>query len=109
VALAGTLLAANALGAFASSLASSPGEVMVWVMLPLLPAFYLSGLFLPATGPMAAVARLLPFSYLHDALDGALGGAPALGPLGCAAGGAAFVALSAAAAWAMGRRVLEAA
>lgn len=106
--LAGALLAANALGACASSLASSPGEVMLWVMLPLLPAFYLSGLFLPPAGPMAVVARLLPFSYLHDALDGALGGRPALDPVQAAAAGLAALLLSVAASRAIGRRVLEA-
>jgi ABC-type multidrug transport system permease subunit len=106
--LAGTLLAANALGALASSLAASPGEVMLWVMLPLLPAFYLSGLFLPPAGPMAVVARLLPFSYLHDALDGALGGRPAIDPAAAAVAGLAFLLLSAASARAIGRRVLEA-
>jgi hypothetical protein len=82
--------------------------VMLWVMLPLLPAFYLSGLFLPATGPAAIVARLLPFSYLHDALGGALGGSPAIDPPACAAAGAAFLAVAAIAARAAGRRVLEA-
>jgi hypothetical protein len=108
LALAGTLVTANALGAFASSLASAPGEVMLWVMLPLLPAFYLSGLFVPATGLLGAAARLLPFSYLHDALDGALGGQPGIAPAACAGAGLAFAAAAAAAAWASGRRVLEA-
>lgn len=108
LALAGTLLAANALGALASSMAASAGEVMLWVMLPLLPAFYVSGLFLPATGPMAVVSRLLPFSYLHDALDGALGGRPPISPAAGAAAGTVFVVLASTAAWAAGRRVLEA-
>jgi ABC-type multidrug transport system permease subunit len=106
--LAGTLLAVNVLGALASSLASSPGEVMVWVMLPLLPSFYLSGLFVPPTGVMAAVARLLPFSYLHDALNGAVGGRPAADPLTCGAAGIVCLVVAAVAAWAAGRRVLEA-
>jgi hypothetical protein len=109
LALAGTLLAANALGAFASSLAGSPGEVMLWVMLPLLPSFYLSGLFVPAAGPMAAVARLFPFGYLHEALEGMLGGHPQVDPAACCAAGLAFALLAALAAWAAGRRVLEAA
>lgn len=106
--LAGALLAANALGAFASSLATSPGEVMLWVMLPLLPAFYLSGLFLPPAGPTAVAARLLPFSYLHDALDGALGGRPAIDPAHAAAAGLVVLLLAAAGARAIGQRVLEA-
>lgn len=107
LALASVLLWANLVGAFASTMAGSPGEVMLWAMLPLLPAFYLSGLFVPAAGTMAVVARLLPFSYLHDALTGALGGSPALGPAACAAAGAAGIALAVAAAGAIGRRVLE--
>lgn len=74
--LAGTILLCNAVGALASSFAGSPAEVMLYVLLPLLPAFYLSGLFVPPAGAfMQAVAAVLPFSHLHAALDGALGGA----------------------------------
>ena len=108
-ALAGTVLTVNALGAFASSLGSSPGEVMVWVMLPLLPSFYLSGLFVAPAGPLAIVAHALPFGYLRAALEGTLGGRPTYGAVTCAIAGAAFAALGAAAAYAAGRRVLEAA
>lgn len=106
--LAGTLLAVDALGAWASSLASSPAEVMLWVMLPLLPSFYLSGLFLPPVGGMAVVARAFPFSWLHDALTGALGGSPAASPGACLVAGLAWAVLGALAAAAAGRRVLEA-
>ena len=108
-ALAGTVLTVNALGAFASSLGSSPGEVMVWVMLPLLPSFYLSGLFVVPSGPLAAIARAFPFGYLRSALEGTLAGRPTYGAVTCAIAGAAFAALGAAAAYAAGRRVLEAA
>lgn len=108
-ALAGTLLTVNALGAFASSLGSSPGEVMVWVMLPLLPSFYLSGLFVPPAGPLVTIARVFPFGYLRAALEGTFGGRPAYDPAACAIAGLAFAALGAAAAYAAGRRVLEAA
>jgi ABC-type multidrug transport system permease subunit len=105
--MAGTLLAANVLGAVASSLAGSPGEVMLWVMLPLLPSFYLSGLFLPPAGPMRLVSRLLPFSYLHDALGAALGGRPQIDPAACAAAGLSFLLLAGLAAWLAGPRVLD--
>jgi hypothetical protein len=108
-ALAGTVLTVNALGAFASSLGSSPGEVMVWVMLPLLPSFYLSGLFTAPAGPLAAIARAFPFGYLRAALEGTLGGRPTYDMVACAIAGLAFAVLGAAAAYAAGRRVLEAA
>src|SRR5207237_10196701 len=91
--LSGTLLAVDALGALASSLASSAGEVMLWVMLPLLPSFYLSALFLPASGPMAVVERAFPFSWLHDSLTGALGGTPTVGAVPGLAAGLAWLAL----------------
>ncbi len=107
--LIGMLLAVDALGAFASSLASGPGEVMLCVMLPLLPAFFLSGLFVPPFGALVPISRLLPFTYFHAALMGALGGAAAVTPLGCILGGIAFGLLGLGAAYLAGRRVLEAA
>ncbi|MBO0704807.1 MAG: ABC transporter permease [Candidatus Dormibacteraeota bacterium] len=107
-ALAGALMTVNALGAFASSLGSSPGEVMVWVMLPLLPSFYLSGLFVPPAGPLSVVALCLPFGYLRAGLEGVFGGHPAYGVATSAIGGLVFVAIGALGAYAAGRRVLEA-
>lgn len=109
LALVGMVLVVDALGAFASSLASSPGEVMLCVMLPLLPAFFLSGLFVAPFGALVPISHLLPFAYFHAALVGALGGAAAIDPLGCILGGAAFCAAGLGAAYLTGRRVLEAA
>ncbi|MGH7903095.1 MAG: ABC transporter permease [Candidatus Dormibacteraceae bacterium] len=109
LAVAGTLLMANVLGAFASTLSRSPGEVMLYVLLPTLPAFYLAGVFTPfGDGVRVAISRLIPFSYLHEALVGSLGGAPVLVPWQAALGGAAFVAVGAGSAAALGRRLLEA-
>ena len=105
---AGVLAIGNAVGALASSLTSAPGEVMLYVLIPLLPAFYLAGLFVPPRGNIAVlVSRLLPFSYLHDGLVGALGGSPVLDPTRVAVAGVAMVAAGALAAAAIGRRVLE--
>lgn len=108
LALLGTLVAVDALGALASSFADSPGEVMLYVLIPLLPAFYLAGLFVPMTGGAAGLAAtLLPFSHLHAALEGALGSAGG-SPAAAAAGGVAWLLLGALLAAASGRRVLEA-
>ena len=74
------LLVGNLLGAVASVLSDSPGEVMLYVMIPLLPLLYLAGVFTPLREPaLLVISRFLPFSYLHDAVLGALGGGP--GPL----------------------------
>lgn len=107
--LVGMLLVVDALGAFASSLASGPGEVMLCVMLPLLPAFFLSGLFMAPVGALVPISHLLPFTYFHAALQGALGGAARVAPLACILGGIAFGLLGLGAAYLGGRRVLEAA
>jgi multisubunit Na+/H+ antiporter MnhF subunit len=108
LALAGTLVTVDALGAFASSFADGPGEVMLYVLIPLLPAFYLSGLFVPMTGPLAVMSQLLPFTYLHAALEGAMGARVAADPLAVAGLGAVFVLAGGLLAAAGGRRVLEA-
>ena len=108
LATAGVLAACNLLGAWASSLTRSPGEVMLAVLLPLLPALYLSGVFTtPAAPLLAAISRLLPFTYLHDALLGALTGRPQLTPWADAAAGIVFLAVSAALTGLLARRVLE--
>jgi len=108
LAAAGVLAACNVLGAWASSLTRSPGEVMLAVLLPLLPALYLSGVFTaPAAPLLAAISRLLPFTYLHDALLGALTGRPQLTPWADAAAGIVFLAVSAALTGLLARRVLE--
>jgi hypothetical protein len=108
--VAGVLVVGNALGALASTFTAAPGEVMLYVFIPLMPAFYLAGLFVPARGePAVLVSRLLPFGYLRDALTGALGGSPPLHPAQAALAGVAMIAAGGLAAAAMGRRVMEAA
>ncbi|HEX4211871.1 MAG TPA: ABC transporter permease [Candidatus Dormibacteraeota bacterium] len=70
---AATLLVGNVLGALASTLSRSPGEVMLFVLLPTLPALYLAGIFTPFQDPVhLVIERLLPFSYLHAAILGSL-------------------------------------
>jgi ABC-2 type transport system permease protein len=109
--LAGTaavLIIGNLLGAFASTLSDSPGEVMLYVVIPLLPLLYLSGVFTPLSQPvLLVISRLLPYSYLHEALLGALGGRPnllawemLLGAFGFLVGGAGLIGR-------LGRRILE--
>ncbi|MGI8609390.1 MAG: ABC transporter permease [Candidatus Dormibacteria bacterium] len=106
--VAGMVLCANVVGALASTFTTQPGEVMLYVLLPLLPAFYLAGVFAPITTPLQHVASvLLPMTYLHDALLGALQGSPRLTMGAAAAGGAVTLVLSVIAALASGRRVLE--
>jgi ABC-2 type transport system permease protein len=108
LAAAGVLAASNVLGAWASTVTRSPGEVMLAVLLPLLPALFLSGVFTaPSTPLLAAASRFLPFTYLHDALLGALDGRPQLSPLADGLGGLAFLLASAVAAGLLARRVLE--
>jgi ABC-2 family transporter len=108
LASAGVLAAGNVLGAWASSVTRSPGEVMLAVLIPLLPALFLSGVFTTPPAPLlAGVARFLPFTYLHDALLGALTGRPQLTPWADGLAGLAFLLVSAAAAGLIARRVLE--
>jgi ABC-type multidrug transport system permease subunit len=109
LATAAVLLATNVLGAWASTLTTSPGEVMLAVLLPLLPLLFLSGVFTPPADPaLQAISSLLPFTYLHDALLGSLDGRPLLAPWVDVLGGLACVVVAAGAAAVMSRRVLEA-
>jgi ABC-type multidrug transport system permease subunit len=106
--VAAVLLIGNLLGATASVLSDSPGEVMLYVFIPLLPVLYLSGVFTPLTQPaLLLVSRLLPFSYLHESLLGALGGQPNLLPWETVLGGIGFLIGAAGVTGRMGRRVLE--
>lgn len=106
--VAAVLLIGNLLGAAASVLSDSPGEVMLYVFIPLLPVLYLSGVFTPLTQPvLLLVSRLLPFSYLHESLLGALGGKPNLLPWETVLGGIGFLVGAAGVTGRMGRRVLE--
>jgi ABC-type multidrug transport system permease subunit len=105
---AAVLLIGNLMGAVASTLSDSPGEVMLYVFIPLLPLLYLSGVFTALREPaLLAVSRLLPFSYLHEALLGALGGQPNLLPWETLLGGFGFLVGAAGLTGRLGQRVLE--
>ena len=109
LAVAVTVLCANVVGALASTFTTAPGEVMLYVLLPLLPGFYLAGVFAPVTTPVQHVASIvLPMTYLHDGLLGALGGAPRLSVGSISFGALATVIVGIGGALAGGRRVLEA-
>src|ERR1700694_279935 len=105
---AAALLIGNLLGAVASTLSDSPGEVMRYVFIPLLPLLYLSGVFAPLSQPvLLVISRLLPFSYLHESLVGALGGQPNLFPWETLLGGFGFLVGAAGLTGRLGRRVTE--
>jgi ABC-type multidrug transport system permease subunit len=105
---AAVLLIGNLLGAVASTLSDSPGEVMLYVVIPLLPLLYLSGVFTPMPSPiLLAISRLLPFSYLYQAVLGALGGQPNLLPWETVLGGFGFLVGALGLTGRLGRRVLE--
>ena len=106
--IAAVLLIGNLMGAIASTLSDSPGEVMLYVVIPLLPLLYLSGVFTPVGHPiLLVVSRLLPFSYLHESLLGALGSQPNLLPWETLLGGFGFLVGAAGLTGRLGRRVLE--
>lgn len=108
VSVAAVLLIGNLLGAVASTLSDSPGEVMLYVVIPLLPLLFLSGAFTPPTQPVLLVAsRLLPFSYLHESLLGAIGGQANLPPWETFLGGFGFLVGAVGLTGRLGRRVLE--
>ena len=97
---AAVLLIGNLMGAIASTL--------LYVVIPLLPLLYLSGIFTPPSEPaLLVVSRLLPFSYLHEALLGALGGQPNLLPWETLLGGLGFLVGAAGLTGRLGRRVFE--
>jgi ABC-2 family transporter len=105
---AAVLLIGNLMGAVASTLSDSPGEVMLYVFIPLLPLLYLSGVFTPLSQPaLLVISRLLPFSYLHESLLGALGGQPNLLPWETLLGGFGFLVGAAGLTGRLGRRVTE--
>jgi len=106
---AAVLLIGNLLGAVASTVSDSPGEVMLYVVIPLLPLLFIAGVFTPATGPIwLAVTRLMPFSYLHEAVLGALAGSPTILPWEALLGAFGFLVGAAGLTGRLGRRVLEA-
>jgi ABC-2 type transport system permease protein len=106
--VAAVLLIGNLMGAVASTLSDAPGEVMLYVVILLLPLLYLSGVFTPLTQPaLLVISRLLPFSYLHESILGALGGQPNLLPWETVLGGFGFLVGAAGLTGGLGRRVLE--
>lgn len=108
VGTAAVVLIGNLLGALASTLTSSPGEVMLFVVIPLLPLLYLSGVFTPLNDPvLLVISRLLPYGYLHEAVLGALAGSPNLLPWETLIGAFGFLVGAAGLTGRLGRRVLE--
>jgi ABC-type multidrug transport system permease subunit len=108
VSTAAVLLLGNLMGAVASTLSDSPGEVMLYVFIPLLPLLYLSGVFTPLSQPfLLVISRLLPFSYLHESMLGALGGQPNLLSWETLLGGFGFLVGAAGLTGRLGRRVTE--
>jgi ABC-type multidrug transport system permease subunit len=82
--------------------------VMLYVVIPLLPLLYLSGVFTPMQPAiLLAISRLLPFSYLYQAVLGALGGQPNLLPWETVLGGFGFLVGALGLTGRLGRRVLE--
>ena len=105
---AAALLIGNLMGAVASTLSDSPGEVMLYVFIPLLPLLFLSGVFTQISNPaLLVISRLLPFSYLHESLLGALAGQPSLLPWETLLGGFGFLVGAAGLTGRLGRRVTE--
>ncbi|MDQ6856373.1 MAG: ABC transporter permease [Candidatus Dormibacteraeota bacterium] len=76
IVLAATLLVTNVLGCLITLAAASAAEVLLDVVVLLAPLLYLGGLFtgVPATGWRGVAAAVDPFSHLHSAFIGALGG-----------------------------------
>lgn len=108
VGTAAVLLIGNLLGALASTVTSSPGEVMLFVVIPLLPLLYLSGVFTPLDQPvLLVISRLLPYGYLHEALLGALSSSPNLLPWETLIGAFGFLVGAAGLIGRLGRLVLE--
>lgn len=106
---AAVLLIGNLMGAVASTFSDSPGEVMLYVVIPLLPLLFVAGVFTPPVGPLwLALSRLLPFSYLNQAVLGALGGSPNLLPWETLLGAFGFLVGAVGLTGRLGRRVLEA-
>ncbi len=72
---------ANALGLALAALTDHPGETMLGLAVCLAPLLFLAGLFtgIPAQGPRAVIAAVLPFSYLDEAFQLVLGGNPPAG------------------------------
>jgi len=76
IVLAATLVVTNVLGCVITLAAASAAEVLLDVAVVLAPLLYLGGLFtgVPADGWRAVAAASDPFSHLHSAFIGVLGG-----------------------------------
>jgi hypothetical protein len=107
--LAATLVVTNVLGSLITLAAASAAEVLLDVVVVLAPLLYLGGLFtgVPAAGWRAWVAAVDPFSHLHSAFIGVLGGSATypggvdvVAALGAAAAATAVLA-------GLSRRILE--
>ncbi|HUY98057.1 MAG TPA: ABC transporter permease [Verrucomicrobiae bacterium] len=97
------LAIANALGLALAALTDHPGETMLGLAVLLAPLLFLAGLFtgVPAAGPRAWIAVVLPFTYLDQAFQLVLGGNPPSGAppsFALAAAVTALVAIASAAA-----------
>ena len=107
--LAAAVVVTNALGCLVTLAAANAAEVLLDVVVVLAPLLYLGGLFtgVPASGWRAVVGAVDPFSHLHSAFIGALGGSATYAPVVDAAAtiGAALVAMLAL--LTLSRRVLE--
>ncbi len=109
VVVGATLVVTNVLGCLVTLAAATAAEVLLDVVVVLAPLLYLGGLFtgVPADGWRATAAALDPFSHLHSAFIGVLGGTPTYPPAldvvaACGAAAAAAGLLAA-----LSRRVLE--
>jgi ABC-2 type transport system permease protein len=99
----------GALGLGIAALTDHAGEAMLYLAVLLAPLLFLSGLFtgVPATGIRYWTAQVLPYSYLHEGFQLLLGGNPPYGdPFSFLVAALVFLALSIAAAAALGRAVL---
>jgi hypothetical protein len=82
VAVGAAVVVTNVLGCVVTLAAANAAEVLLDVVVVLAPLLYLGGLFtgVPADGWRSVVAVADPFSHLHSALIGALGGTPTYAP-----------------------------
>ncbi len=104
------LAIANALGLALAALTDHPGETMLGLAVLLAPLLFLAGIFtgVPASGPRAWIAVVLPFTYLDEVFQLVLGGSPPQGgPTSFALAAAVTVVVAVAAAAALGRAVLR--
>jgi ABC-type multidrug transport system permease subunit len=107
--LAATLVVTNTLGCLVTLAAASAAEVLLDVVVILAPLLYLGGLFtgVPAGGWRSVAAAADPFSHLHSAFIGVLGGTATYPPGVDVVVGLVAAVVAIAALVALSRRVLE--